>query len=644
MADAFISYRRKPSASLAMLLQEKLMNQNKVDGYLDTTRTDSTQVQFPERLMRAIEDAPVFICLLGDSTLESEWVLKEIRKAHQLNKFCIPVFQESYKAPENPEGAVLYLLNFDGVHIFDQKNIYIDTAVKKIANLIPRKKPSRKPIILVSFLIFILLGFAIFIPLVNDLLFPTTATELGTPVATVITENVSSEGLNTSIIEPSPVPTLSPKIILALNGVSNNSQWTAYIQEFNGVEMALVPASTYQMGSLSEGDEQPIHEIQFDTPFWIDQYEVSNGQFLQFGGYAERGGFWTASDLPRENITLFEAQNFCELRGARLPTEAEWEYVARGPDNLTYPWGNTFSRDVVNYCDGNCPYEEYFDELADDGYRNTAPVNTFSEGSSWVGAQNLSGNVWEWVSSLYLPYPYRVNHESVDESVDLGLLRGGSWGDTSNTLRASFRNDFYPTNANSRVGFRCVRDFDIEVEEPTQMPSITPISTNTPLPEPTATQAVPDLVVTATPDLVTADIITLAQNGVSENDDWTPYSRNFDSSDMVLVPSGCFIMGYENGDGDEQPVNEQCMDSFWVDKYEVSISQFLQFLNETINISDEGASYLNIAFMDDAHIQDDDGSYEAIINYENHPIAYVSWFAARDYCAWRGAKLPTEAQ
>ena len=143
MADIFISYRRKPSASQALLIQEKLKNQHGIDAYVDTTRTDSTRVQFPERLMRAIEDAPVFVCLLGerdgDHTLESGWVLKEIERAYELGKFCIPVFQESYHPIKHGSEAVDYLLNHDGVHLFDERNVMVDESIAKIAAL---AKPS----------------------------------------------------------------------------------------------------------------------------------------------------------------------------------------------------------------------------------------------------------------------------------------------------------------------------------------------------------------------------------------------------------------------------------------------------------------------------------------------------------------------
>jgi phosphate transport system substrate-binding protein len=144
MADAFISYRRRPSASLAQLLQEKLKNQHGIDAYVDTTRADSTHVQFPERLMQAIADSPTFVCLLGEGTLDSEWVRKEIQRAYDLKKFCVPVFQESYTPLAQSDDAVDYLLNFDGVHVFDIKNVFVDEAVRQLAERLPRRRSSRR--------------------------------------------------------------------------------------------------------------------------------------------------------------------------------------------------------------------------------------------------------------------------------------------------------------------------------------------------------------------------------------------------------------------------------------------------------------------------------------------------------------------
>ncbi len=191
--------------------------------------------------------------------------------------------------------------------------------------------------------------------------------------------------------------------------VNHNSEWKPIMQEFGGVQMALVPAGCFQLGSTDEqidyavtrlgaqrfwmDKEKPVNQQCFDKPFWIDLTEVTNAQFNTFGGQASRTSKWTAGNRPREMIGWDEALAFCEKRGARLPTEAEWEYAARGPDNLLFPWGNEFDRANVVWADA-----------VGDPSNKTAEVGSKPSGASWVGALDLSGNVWEWVSSLYKPY------------------------------------------------------------------------------------------------------------------------------------------------------------------------------------------------------------------------------------------------
>ena len=227
------------------------------------------------------------------------------------------------------------------------------------------------------------------------------------------------------------------------------------------MEMALVPAGCFMMGStdaqidyfvsLGSGrslfsDEQPAAEICFDVPFWIDRYEVTIGQFTRLGGQAARGSR-TGDDLPRERITWFEARDFCEQRGGRLPTEAEWEYAARGPDNLMYPWGNDFVADNVVYS-GNSGNQ-------------TAAVGSRPGGVSWVGAQDLSGNVWEWVSTIYQDYPYSATdgRENNSDTRDIRGLRGGSYYDMEYNLRTADRSGTYSDNQDYNYGFRCARSY-----------------------------------------------------------------------------------------------------------------------------------------------------------------------------------------
>ncbi|MBZ0290302.1 MAG: TIR domain-containing protein, partial [Anaerolineae bacterium] len=137
MARIFISYRRKPSAMLATLMAKELRERG-VEVYLDTQRMD-TAGSFPTRLIEAIRDCDVFVCLVGESTFESGWVQQEIEAAHKYDRPMIPVFQESYKeiSPASaPTPYIKALLEHDGILIFDIRNVYIEQSLDVLARLI----------------------------------------------------------------------------------------------------------------------------------------------------------------------------------------------------------------------------------------------------------------------------------------------------------------------------------------------------------------------------------------------------------------------------------------------------------------------------------------------------------------------------
>lgn len=232
-------------------------------------------------------------------------------------------------------------------------------------------------------------------------------------------------------------------------GVSANADWTPVIRGFEGVEMALVPAGCFRMGSDDgDSDESPVHEQCFTEPFWIDRYEVTNAQFDALGGAADEANRWSDPNRPRERIRWDEASAFCAIRGARLPTEAEWEYAARGPDALTYPWGDDFIAVNVVY-EGNSG-SQTADVVGADG--NSARPG----GASWVGAQDMAGNVWEWTSSLYRRYPYVQTDGREDApSRDGRVLRGGSWNFAESIVRAATRSWSLPDGWFYNLGFRC---------------------------------------------------------------------------------------------------------------------------------------------------------------------------------------------
>jgi formylglycine-generating enzyme required for sulfatase activity len=206
----------------------------------------------------------------------------------------------------------------------------------------------------------------------------------------------------------------------------------------------LVPPGCFMMGN-DEGrrDERPMHEQCFEAPFWIGQTEVTNGQ------YGSQGAF-EGDDRPRENLTWFEARDFCAARGLRLPTEAEWEYAARGPDNLLYPWGSELIEEnlVFDRNSGN----------------QTAPVGSRPAGISWVGALDMSGNVLEWMSTIHRPYPYQADdgREDVADTTAERVQRSG-WGSYIDFgASAPIRFRALPDARDWFVGFRCAQGYQPE--------------------------------------------------------------------------------------------------------------------------------------------------------------------------------------
>jgi len=261
-----------------------------------------------------------------------------------------------------------------------------------------------------------------------------------------------------STTDPQPTqPVLGEDVLSrATLEVTRNNDWEPYTDIVNGVEMALVPVGCFKMGSdeaHNTGGELPIHTVCFDQPIWLDVYEVTQAQFAEFGGQAAQESCFQGDDLPRECITWHEAQAFCELRSARLPYEAEWEYAARGPESWKLPWGEDQALTKVNAV------------YAGNTFDGTKPVGSKPGGMSWVGAHDLSGNVWEWNYDWYGEFyfftlePGEISPHGPEEGTER-VLRGGSWITPGVARRVAIRYRANPDNANNVYGFRCARDFE----------------------------------------------------------------------------------------------------------------------------------------------------------------------------------------
>lgn len=266
------------------------------------------------------------------------------------------------------------------------------------------------------------------------------------------------------------------------------------LRTLDGMTVVYVPEGTFRMGSdyletayarqlcrkylrqdmvaacqqSNYGDESPAHTVTLEA-FWIDQTEVSNAQYAkcELAGACEppaerkshyHSGYYGApayADYPVIFVTRDKASAYCDWVGARLPTEAEWEYAARGPESSIFPWGNTFDGTRLNYCDTNCDAGPN-DPTIDDGYADTAPVGSFPTGASWIGALDMAGNVREWTAGWYAAYPAATHiNPTGNEPGELIVPRGGSWIDNPSLVRSANRGGNTPDYYRDYYGFRC---------------------------------------------------------------------------------------------------------------------------------------------------------------------------------------------
>ena len=292
-------------------------------------------------------------------------------------------------------------------------------------------------------------------PLAAALAAAPTSTPTALPTSTATTAAPPTATLT-------PTPTATPTPIIALGDT--------WMRPGDRMEMVYVPAGEFEMGSSDGGsDELPVHTILMDS-FWIDRTEVTNAQYRRctkagvcdaptecdWGGSTYEDAVQMGQ--PAFCVDWYSAQAYCEWADGRLPTEAEWEYAARGPAANVYPWGNAFDGGLLDSCDATCEYN-HRNPAFDDGYTRVAPVASYPDGASWSGALDMAGNVWEWVSDWYGYSYYSVSAAQNPTGPSFGsfrVLRGGSWFDNERNVRSANRFFYNPSYRYYRVGFRCV--------------------------------------------------------------------------------------------------------------------------------------------------------------------------------------------
>ena len=213
-------------------------------------------------------------------------------------------------------------------------------------------------------------------------------------------------------------------------------------------EMVTILGGRFAMGA-EHGlpDEKPVHQVSIKS-FEIDRYEVTRIAFEAFlvdQGRKKQADLRDAN-LPAVNVSWTDASAYCRSRGARLPTEAEWEYAARGPEGRTYPWGEARPNAALARFGGQ--------------ERKALKIGSLPQGATLEGVHDLAGNVAEWVQDWWHP-GYYAQSPAADPlgpaDGDYRVARGGSWNQPPDELRASARLYHNPDKGAGHIGFRCAK-------------------------------------------------------------------------------------------------------------------------------------------------------------------------------------------
>lgn len=254
------------------------------------------------------------------------------------------------------------------------------------------------------------------------------------------------------------------------------STWTAgeVTKDASGISMVYVPSGEFKFGISSRELESICTSLLKDdkpsdcaktiidntglsagkqiavSGFWMDIYEVTIEQFksctnpgpVQYCRQIDLEQFPELRDniqKPQVGVMWYDAVTFCNLRQARLPTEAEWEYAAKGSVGNLFPWGNS-------------PDEKYTT------LKSTYPVGSNASNKSWAGIYDMAGNAAEWVEDRYIAYSPQSDLWVQDDASR--VVRGGSWNDSPLSMLTFYRTRGNPLEQSQRIGFRCVRTTD----------------------------------------------------------------------------------------------------------------------------------------------------------------------------------------
>ena len=275
------------------------------------------------------------------------------------------------------------------------------------------------------------------------------------------------------------IPTSTPIALNATAAPAGNQTAGSTRTSVDGMTEVYIPAGSFQMGGVDPNAmdvEKPVHKVTMPS-FWMDKFDVTNAMFLgclskggctppQITSSKTRNSYFNDpnyNDYPVVEVTWSQADAYCKWAGRHLPTEAEWEYAARGNTINTYPWGN----------------QPPDNTLANFNYQvgDTSKVGSYAAGASPFGVLDMAGNVAQWVNDYFDPtyYSKGINSNPPGPGARTNffnrVVRGGSWQDGATNIRVSLRasvlgsnpdapvgSDAYLGEFSPKIGFRCASD------------------------------------------------------------------------------------------------------------------------------------------------------------------------------------------
>lgn len=454
----FLCYAREDKEAVRALYNHLV--EYKVNAWLDEEKLLPGQ-DWDREIHKAIRESDVIIVVLSKKSIAKEgYVQKEIRGALDVAKekpdgtiFVIPARLDDCNAPESLNHW--HWVDLNATNSYGRLLMALASRAEQIGALLPISNDVKRFVfprkrLLIIFSIFFVLVVMLISMLIRGwpifeyyLSVPTT-----TPTQTFVPLTTTSFAFIPTLIKTSTIElTHTPTVITMQTEITDDK----------GVGMVFVPSGNFLMGREGYVTQQPVHTVYTDD-FYIDKFEITNKMYRDCvnAGACEPPKKYSSDkhssyfdnmqfdDYPIMYVNWYMAKNYCEWRGARLPTEAEWEKSARGTDGRTYPWGNTIDCSYANYL--SCVFDQ-------------TKVGSYEKGRSIYGTYDMAGNVWEWVSSIFSSYPYNVTdgRENLNTN-SVRAIRGGSAGDPDINVASAHRDGHFSSYYADGLGFRCAND------------------------------------------------------------------------------------------------------------------------------------------------------------------------------------------